>query len=1804
MAVGVETQTNLETSIDSIDQESRNEQAFYTLLDRMREVAHSERDKGDMFERLMCQVLAIASPYSERYSKVQLYKDWAAEHPECVPNARDIGIDLVATLIETEWQGPNKEARYVAIQCKFYDQDSSVPKAEVDSFLSASSTKYFAERLLVATNRGWSTNTEQTIEYQEKPISILSLEKLKNLKVDWQQYLKDNTVKKLAKRELRQYQEEAINNVILGFKSHDRGKLIMACGTGKTFTSLKLAERQVGQHGLVLFLVPSLALLSQTLDDWTQQSTAKMTAIPVCSDSTIGDSARPLDPEDDSPDSILADHELSYPATTNAKSLADKVVTAFERYETRPDLGLTVVFSTYQSLDVIHEAQELYGLKDFDLIICDEAHRTAGAYLFNDLKEKEKKVKAKNKAAPKGKRGHKAKAAANTEVAITINENDTQQQSIETAQSSDLALDIDDVLAPQGEAEAPDWDVEAESLFTRIHNASYIHGRKRLYMTATPKIYGEAPKRQESLGDAVLYSMDNEQIFGPVFYSLNFDMAVKLGCLVDYKVLILVCDQKTVPHEHLLENFSQTQTARVIGTWKALNKYGVADELINNNEPMKRAVAFAQRIDLDGLPAGRKRDLTVASKQFAAGFNAVVNDYKQHIIKRGQEALARGETPSLEYQEILDHGCECECEHIDGSMSSVEKDRCLKWLKEEPQEGHCKILCNVRCLSEGVDVPSLDAVAFLSPRKSEVEVVQIVGRVMRRAPNKTRGYVIIPVVLTNPNTPEATITNSTEFKPVWQVLNALRSINPNNVIADLPLHKLDQRIEIISVHDAYIQHKGTKQGDGQRLPKTDEPQIEMPRWSFGEVAAIEEHIKTMIINKMGNRREWEDWAQDVGEICSRQVEHIKAMVCDGGGVLAYSANNVNYHENREAFANFKSELAAATRVKLSDDDVVEMLAQHIVIKPVLDELFRGYPFTEKNAIASAMTKMLERLDANGLTRTNDELKGFYQSVGFRMENVTSVSDRQKVIVDLFDRFFKVAFPKQQDKLGIVYTPIEVVDFMTHSVNDILQKEFGCTFSTHGVHVLDPFTGTGTFIARLLTSGLIAPEDLEYKYAHDLHAFEILPLAYYIASINIESVHNELYQKQHNGEALPVDAYKANDITVLTDTFSSSATQTELTELTTLSDNIKRRKAVESMDLRVIIGNPPYSRGQESQNDDNQNEEYPELDERIAATYVEKAGKISNKNSLYDSYIRAFRWASDKIKDRGVVAFVTNAGWVDSAAANGMRRCLQEEFSSVYVFHLKGNQRTSGEQSRKEGGKIFGSGSRAPIAITILVKNPDAAEQGQIHFACVDDYLSREEKLQQLIDIGSVLNPELKLTTITPDAHGDWFNQRRDDFANFISVDGKKNDGLAVFSNFSLGVATNRDPWSYNSSKKTITSNFERCIVTYNKQLSEYLEHGQTPEKDNTKLKWSGTLESAFKRQLYSPDFDHNAITLSMYRPYIAQWLYNQKFWLERSYQMPSLFPFTGAQNIAIGIAGVGATSFSSLMSNSIACLDCLEKSQCLPRYLYRPIGEAAKDTKTTKVKTTGQADLFAGSDAGELDASNGQSGEQVIINGYVREDAIKPEAVAHFRAAYAGHEDEIDADSVFYYIYGILHSKDYRATYANNLQKELPRIPRVATFEDFKAFEKAGRALADLHVNYEQVEPYAGCTVSGLEDGAEASDLRVTKLKYGKIAGKKGNAALDKTKIVYNDQITITDIPLEVQDYVVNKKSALDWVVERCGVSIDKASQIVNDFNNMAEEMGDPQYILHLILRVITVSLETNKIVASLPALHIHPLDQ
>ena len=414
----------------------------------------------------------------------------------------------------------------------------------------------------------------------------------------------------------------------------------------------------------------------------------------------------------------------------------------------------------------------------------------------------------------------------------------------------------------------------------------------------------------------------------------------------------------------------------------------------------------------------------------------------------------------------------------------------------------------------------------------------------------------------------------------------------------------------------------------------------------------------------------------------------------------------------------------------------------------------------------------------------------------------------------------------------------------------------------------------------------------------------------------------------------------------------------------------------------------------------------------------------------------------------------------------------------------------------------------------------------------------------MTELGSIL--KAPLVEIHPDEHGDWLNQRRDDFGHFIRVDSKKTDELAIFENFSCGIKTNRDPWSYNSSKETIGRNFTECIAFYNAQVEALKSNPSGFERNNdeTKIKWNRSLDNQLKKKTSLAQFSQGLVVQSLYRPFFKQFFYNDKAWIEMTYQMPLLFPFNGAENLVIGTASVGSTSFSCLMSAEISDLHVLESgTQCFPRYLYR--------------KVSSDSDQKSGGLMAGLELDSEPHGE--FINGYERVDAIRPEAVEHFKAAYP----------------------------------------------EEKAFEEAGRALAKLHVGYESVEPYADCTFSYAKGvSSDNMDYRVYKLKYGKNQGKKGNAAKDKTVIVYNKDLTIRNIPAEVQEYVVNKKSALDWVVERCGVSVDKASQITNDYNKYAEEMGDERYILNLILRVITVSLETVKIVKSLPPLSIHKLDQ
>lgn len=631
----------------------------------------------------------------------------------------------------------------------------------------------------------------------------------------------------------------------------------------------------------------------------------------------------------------------------------------------------------------------------------------------------------------------------------------------------------------------------------------------------------------------------------------------------------------------------------------------------------------------------------------------------------------------------------------------------------------------------------------------------------------------------------------------------------------------------------------------------------------------------------------------------------------------------------------------------------------------------------------------------------------------------------------------------------------------------------------------------------------------------------------------------------------------------------------------LVDNSARRRRQKKLDIRVIVGNPPYSIGQGSQNDNNQNVAYPHLDHRIETTYAAQSSATLSKG-LYDSYIRAIRWASDRIGTSGVVSFVTNAGWLNANTTDGLRKCLVKEFSSIYVFHLRGDQRTQGEMSRKEGGKIFGSGSRTPIAISVLVKNPNAAEHGKIYFHDIGDYLSREEKLAKVEELASLdgITHTESWQTITPDEHGDWLRQRDDGFAEFIVLGHKeKTNEPKIFENYSLGIGTNRDSWCYNFSHAALSENMSRMIAFFNAESarfdSAYSSHSAKSKSDLVtefinsdpkQISWSVNLKQDIARGKQA-NFIQAALTRSLYRPFTKEWLYFDRTFNERVLQMPRIFPDAEKINLVICVSGVGARSFSSLISNHLPCLDNIEKGQCFPLYLYE-----SKDEKESA-----NAELFVTAPAIK----------------YTRRDAITTEGLQHFQSAYPG--ETISKEDIFYYVYGLLHSPDYRDRYADNLSKELPRIPCVKTTADFWAFSKAGRKLADLHLNYETVTPYAATIEGEGKDKPEVA-YRVEKMKHGKGQDKDK----DLSVIHYNGRITVRDIPLEAYDYIVNGKSAIAWVMERQAVKTDKDSGITNDANAWATEtMNDPRYPLDLLLRVITVSLETMKVVKVLPALAI-----
>ncbi|THV24500.1 DEAD/DEAH box helicase [Glycomyces paridis] len=1602
------------------------------ILDHIRVTSQTNAERGRRFEQLMLAFFRTDPQWRQQFSEVWMW----ADSPLAEDNATDTGIDLVARETGSE--------EFCAIQCKFYEPDRVIRKADLDSFFTASGKKGINRRIVVSSTDKWGPNAEAALADQQVEVTRVGMSQLDTSPIDWSEVASEHAWaagERLGPRYLRAkkapmpHQDEAIEAVLAGFETHDRGRLHMACGTGKTLTSLKIAERLASVHEdpiSVLVLVPSIALLSQTMREWVSEAEAALRPFAVCSDSKVSKQPGQADSGDQ------AVHDLALPATTSAVKLVDRI----RGSDYGP--GMTAVFCTYQSLPTIAAAQAV-GLEAFDLVVCDEAHRTTGA-----------------------------------------------------------------VLAGRD-----------ESNFTRIHDPAYIAAERRLYMTATPRIFTESAKADAQRSSVELCSMDDEARFGPEFHKLGFGEAVEAGLLADYKVLVLSVDAgyaaKALQVELADDNMelNVADAAKLIGVWNGLRKRlgpSIEESGFRANEaPMRRAVAFARNI--------------AASKHLTEVFSQVT------------ERLGGTSEASLR----------CEVEHVDGTMNALERGRALEWLKSEPGEGTARILSNARCLSEGVDVPALDAVLFLHPRNSVIDIIQAVGRVMRRAPAKEYGYIILPVAIPEGVPPNEALDDNERYRAVWQVLNALRSHDDrfNAEVNRIGLNK--SRSERILADHIADDHDSSDLGNLVQAARDGVPSVE--EWRNA--------IYARIVQKVGTRVYWKEWAKEIADIAGNHMTRIRTALALPGKQAAFDA--------------FVAALRANLNPSISEHDAIETLAQHLITKPVFDALFERYEFATHNPVSRAMETVLEALDDQALDSERDKLKRFYEQIRVRIEGIDNPAGRQKILLELYEQFFKHAMPQVSDRLGIVYTPVEVVDFILQLTDQALRKYLGASLSDEGVQVIDPFAGTGSFIVRLLQSELIRPEDLVRKYSSELHANEIVLLAYYIAAVNIEEAfHNRSREAR----------YRPFDGMVLTDTFQLYESRPEASE-GVLGGNTKRAVRQQSVRIIVVTGNPPYSVGQNNQNDGNQNLKYLGLDQRIRETYAARS-TATNKNSLYDSYVRALRWASDRIEDDGVICLVLNNGFIDGNTAAGLRRTLTEEFDAIYCFNLRGNQRTAGELSKKEGGKIFGSGSRAGIAVLLLVKGGRAAEGEacSLFYRDVGDYHDRKRKLEIVANATDLLRAKgldtLGWQQLDPEADGDWINVRDKRFQGFRALGDKSAGNMSkpIFETYTSGLKTGRDAWVYNFSDSALMDNVRSMIDFYNSRVSSRASTNADGEAGDAAFDPASDLSTAgggrFSWNVSDRirllrgvrlEVDELCVFEGTYRPFTKQRVYLTADTSDRVYRLERAFPTPSAKNVGFYTTGTGSEEpFSVLAVDNVPNLHAVGTKSVGPlfaRYSYHRV----------------DPDSLALGDSSE---------------GYVRADNITDAALRDYRETY--RDGSISKDDIFHYVYGILHSPMYRSEFEADLRKSLPRIPKVARFHEFA---RSGSRLMRLHLAYESAEPYSGIREIVAETKtADSADLYRVDRKM-RFASRQ-----DRTRIVYNSHVTLADIPEAAYRYQIGSRSAVEWIMDRYYVRTDKASGIVNDPNDWSD---DPRYIIDLLKRIVTVSLETMAIVDALPPLEILP---
>ncbi len=1582
----------------------------YKLIKEKLHAIPNLRHKGSLFEKISKQFLQEHDSANE-YESIDLWNDWELRGKE-----RDRGIDMVITTASKE---------YIAVQCKFHQ--NSISLNDISTFLtqlqSGVGEVRFKKGIIISTSHLTSEALKAIEQIRSTGMGIdideITEEDFIYSRIDWEKFDPTKTEDELPlcdKKKPRSHQTEAIKATKEYFSDpkNARGKLIMACGTGKTYTSLKIMEAL--DPKITLFLAPSIALLSQTFREYAQEKSEPFYASIVCSDDKVGKSKN-----EDNDDINFS--ELPIKPSTRLEdilSVHKKAQKENKRF---------IIFSTYQSALRIKEAQEA-GLNEIDLIICDEAHRTVGAmYSSNERDDK--------------------------------------------------------------------------NAFTLCHSDENIKAKKRLYMTATPKVYSESSKAKAKESDNVIYSMDDEEIFGEEIYTLNFSQAIALDLLTDYKVIILAVRKENLSGvtNSVNKKISQLKAqgtkldkklinnefvCKIIGTHKGLAKQDLIVLDDENKEdhnlqyqydtaPSQRAINFCKSIQ--------------TSKNIKDSFETIMECYDEELKKKSFKNL------------------QISIDHIDGTMNCKERLDKLENLNAF-KPNTCKVLSNARCLSEGVDVPALDSIVFFDGKSAMVDIIQAVGRVMRKAKNKKRGYIILPIALEESeikNLDEA--VNNTNFKNIWKVIKALRSHDPS--LVDEATFK--EKIKIFGSNDEKNPDDDEELKKDKTEHQNDPKEAQKTLFDAILLQDLADAVYNVMPTKLGDRNYWENFTKKTGNIAKTLNNRLKMI----------------FDKNPEFFHGFLDSLRDNIHQNIKEDEALDMITSHIITKPIFDALFGD---NIKNPIAKALDKMVLKLSTLGLEGETKDLKNLYESVKTEAAHAKSPKSQQELIKNLYNTFFKEAFKKQSEKLGIVYTPIEVVDFILRATNGILKKHFNTDFNDQSITIFDPFTGTGSFIARLLSkdNNLISDEALKEKFQKNLFAFDIVLLSYYIALINIT-------QAAQNRDS-SLKNFKNIALTDSLDYLEEKTNKGVLPLYEDLKENKDIKDTLAGQNIRVIIGNPPYSAGAKSENDNNQNLSHPKLEKLVYEKYGKNSTSGSVGKTTRDTLIQSIRMASDLLKDKGVVGFVVNGSFIDSKSTDGFRKCVAKEFSHLYVLNLRGNARTSGEERKKEGDGIFDSGSRATIAIVFFVKDKSVLDNTIFYYE-VEDYLKREAKLHLLAGFENLDLVPFK--EITPNDKGDWINQREDAFEKLIPLKrDKKLQNDSIFDINSNGVATNRDPWVYNFSPNILTQSVQTCIDTYNADLKRFnavfreafkqrtkgvksgdrYKHLNDKEitTDKTKIAWTDGLKNKLIKNKNLQESNKDRIRLAMYRPFNKQWLYWDKDWIHRQGEFSKIFPDKSARNVVINTT---IRNFSALISDAIPDTHFIGDTQAYPLYSYDDLGN--------------------------------------------RYNAISGYALNLFRRHYK--DNTIVEEEIFYYIYAILHHKGYLEKYKNSLAKEAPRI---ALSEDFKELSVLGKELGKLHLNYESGEMHDSVKYTTLMNAEIEGYYDVEKMT------KKGDS------ILYNHNITITKIPQKAFDYVVNGKSAIDWVIERYSITTDKDSLIENNPNDYA----GGQYVFELLCRVIKLS--------------------